>query len=74
MSRHGDINISLRRDSNLGELDFQVVQDEVAQKNSKRKISYHKYSGEDRFKIGKCVSGNRATTAVRKFKSWYPDI
>ena len=74
MSRQGDINISLRRDSNLRELDFQVVQDEAAQKNSTRKPSYHKYSGEDRFKIGKCASVNRATKAVRKFKSSYPDI
>ena len=43
----------LKRDSNLGELDFQVVQDGVAQKNSKRKTTYLKYSGEDYFKICK---------------------
>ena len=42
----------LRRDSNPGELDFQGVQDEIAQKESKRKTSYQKYSAEDRFKSG----------------------
>ena len=62
--------MSLRRDSNLGELDFQVVQDEMAQKKSKRKTSYQKYSEEDRFKIGE----NGATAAVRKFKNLYPDM
>ena len=74
MSRQGDINMSLWRDSNLGELDFQVVQDEVAQKNSKRKTSCHKYSREDRFKIGNYPSENGTTAAVRRFKSLYPDI
>ena len=44
--------MSLRRDSNLGELDFQGIQDEIAQKKFKRKTSYQKYSAEDRFKIG----------------------
>ena len=68
MSRQGDIKISSRRGSNLGEFDFQVVQDEVAQKSSKRKTSYHKYSGEDRFKIGKYTSENRATAAVGNSK------
>ena len=42
----------LRRESYLGELDFQGVQDKIAQKESKRKTSYQKYSAEDRFKIG----------------------
>ena len=69
-----DINISLRSDSNLGELDFQVVQDEIAQKKSKRKTSYQKYSEEDLFKIGKYASKNEATEAVRKFKNSYPDM
>ena len=69
-----DINISLRSDSNLGELDFQVVQDEIAQKKSKRKMSYQKYSEEDLFKIGKYASKNEATAAVRKFKNSYPDM
>ena len=66
--------MSLRRGSNLGELDFQVVQDEIAQKKSKRKTSYQKYSEEDRFKIGKDASENGATAAVRKFKNSYPDM
>ena len=73
-ARQRDINISLRRDSSLGELDFQVVQDEIAQKRNKRKTSYQKYSEEDRFKIGKYASENRATAAVRKFKNSYPDM
>ena len=66
--------MSLRRDSNLGELDFQVVQNEIAQKKSNRKTSYQKYSAEDRFKIGKYASENGATAAVRKFKTLYPDM
>ena len=66
--------MSLRRNSNLGELDFQGVQDEIAQKKSKRKTSYQKCSGEDRFKIGKYASENGATAAVRKFKNSYPDM
>ena len=66
--------MSLQRDSNLGELDFQVVQDEIAQKKSKRKTSYQKYSEEDRLKIGKYASENGATAAVRKFKNSYPDM
>ena len=66
--------MSLRRDSSLGELDFQVVQDEVAQKKSKRKTSYQKCSEEDRFKIGKYLSENGASVAVRKFKNLYPDM
>ena len=57
--------MSLRRDSNLGELDFQGIQDEIAQKKFKRKTSYQKYSAEDRFKIGKYASENGATAAVR---------
>ena len=61
-------------DSSLGELDFQVVQDEIAQKKSKRKTSYQKYSEEDRFKIGKYASENGATAAVRKFKNLHPDM
>ena len=61
---------SLRRDSNLGELDFQVVHDEIAQKKSKRKTSYQKYSEEDRFKIGKYASENGAAAAVRKIKKF----
>ena len=73
-ARQRDIKISLRRDSNLGELDFQGVQDEIAQKKSKRKTSYQKYSEEDRFKIGKYASENGATAAVRKFKNSYPDM
>ena len=60
--------MSLRRDSSLGELDFQVVQDEIAQKKSKRKTSYQKYSLVDRFKIGKNANENGATAAVRKFR------
>ena len=66
--------MSLRRDSNLGELDFQGVQDEIAQKKSKRKTSYQKYSAEDRFKIAKYASENGATAAVRKLKNPYPDM
>ena len=61
--------MSLRRDSNLVELYFQVSQDEIAQKKSKRKTSYQKYFAEDRFKIGKYASENGATGAVRKFKN-----
>ena len=66
--------MSLRRDFNLGELDFQDVQDEIAQKKSKRKTSYQKYSATDRFKIGKYTSENGATAAVKKFKNSYPDM
>ena len=66
--------MSLRRDSNLGELDFQGVQDEIAQKKSKRKTSYQKYSAEDRFKIAKYASENGAAAAVRKFKNPYPHM
>ena len=68
------MNMSLRRDSNLGELDFQVVQDEIAQQKSKRKTSYQKYSEEDRFKFGKYASENGASGAVRKLKNSYPDL
>ena len=71
-ARQRDVKMSLRRDSNLGELDFQGVQDEIALKKSKRKTSYQKYSGEDRFKISKYASENGATAAVRKFKNSYP--
>ena len=60
--------MSLRRDSNLGERDFQGVQDETAQKKSKRKTSYQRFSAEDRFKIGKYASENGVTAALRKFK------
>ena len=66
--------MSLRRDSNLGELDFQGVRDEIARKKSKRKTSYQNYCAEDRFKIGKYASENGATAAVRKFKNSYSDI
>ena len=69
-----DIKMSLRRDSNLGELDFQGIQDEIAQKKSKRKTSYQKLSAEDCFKIGKYASENGATAAVRKFRNLYPDM
>ena len=63
--------MSLRRDSNLGELGFQGVQDEIAQKKkSKRKTFYQKYSAEDRFKIGKYARENGATAAARKFKKF----
>ena len=51
-ARQRDIKMFLRRESNLGELDFQGAQDEIAQKEFKRKTSYQKYSAEDRFKIG----------------------
>ena len=54
-----DIKMSLRRDSNLGELDFQDVQDEIAQKKSKRKTSYQKYSATDRFKIGRSLQNRQ---------------
>ena len=64
----------LRRDSNLPELDFQVVQNKIALKKSNRKSSYRKYSAEDRFKTGKYASENGATAAVRKFKTLYLDI
>ena len=66
--------MSLRRDSNLGELDLQGVQDEIAQKKSKRKTLYQRYSAEDRFKVGKYTSENGATAAVRKLKNSYPDM
>ena len=66
--------MSLRRDASLGELDFQCVQDEKAQKKSLRKTSYQKYTAEDRFKIGKYANKNGATAAVRKFKNSYPDM
>ena len=48
---------------------IQGVQDEIAQKKSKRKTSQQKYSEEDCFKIGKYASENGATPAVRKFKN-----
>ena len=73
-ARQRDIKMSLRRDSNLGELDFQGVQDEIAQKKSKRKTSCQKYSAEGCFKIAKYASENGATAAVRKFKNPYPDM
>ena len=37
-ARQRDINMFLRRDSNLAELDFQVLQDDIAQKNPKGKL------------------------------------
>ena len=73
-ARQRDIKMSLRRDSNLGELDLQGVQDEIAQKKSKRKTLYQRYSAEDRFKVGKYTSENGATAAVRKLKNSYPDM
>ena len=73
-ARQRDIKMSLRRDSNLGELDLQGVQDEIAQKKSKRKTLYQRYSAEDRFKVGKYASENGATAAVRKLKNSYPDM
>ena len=66
--------MSLTRDSNLGELDFQGVQDEIAQKKFKWKTSYQKYSAEDPFKIGKYVSDKGPTAVVRKFKNSYLDM
>ena len=66
--------MSLRRDSNIGELDFQVVLDEIAQKKSKGKTSYQKYSEEDWFKIGKYASESGSTAAVRKLKKSCPDM
>ena len=69
-ARQRDIKMSLRGDSNLGELDLQGVQDEIAQKKSKRKTLYQRYSAEDRFKVGKYASENGATTAVRKLKNF----
>ena len=50
------------------------MQDEIAQKKSKRKTFYQKYSAEDRFKISKYASENGATAAVRKLKNSYPDM
>ena len=64
----------LGRDFNLRELVFQCVQDEIAQKKSKRKTSYQEYSAEDHFKIDKYASENGATAAVRKFKNSHPDM
>ena len=66
--------MSLKRDSNLGELGFQVAQDEIAQKKFKRKTSYQKYAEEDQFKIGKYASENGAIAAVRKLRNSYPDM
>ena len=71
--------MSLRRDSNLGELDFQIIHIFklycIVKKNDpKRKTTYQKYSEEDRFKIGKYASENGAAAAIRKFKKSYPDI
>ena len=66
--------MSLRGDSNLGELDLQGVQDEIAQKKSKRKTLYQRYSAEDRFKVGQYASENGATAAARKLKNSYPDM
>ena len=60
--------------SSLYQSNFQVVQNEIAQKKSNRKTSYQKYSAEDRFKIGKYATENGATAAVRKFKTLYPDM
>ena len=73
-ARHRDIKMSLRRDSNLGELDFQGIQDEIAQKKFKRKTSYQKYSTEDRFKIGKYAKWqwtNCNCEKIQKLVSWY---
>ena len=50
------------------------MQNEIAQKKSNRKTSYQKYSAEDRFKTGKYASENGAIAAVRKFKTFYPDM
>ena len=60
--------------SSLYQSNFQVVQNEIAQKKSNRKTSYQKYSAEDRFKISKYATENGATAAVRKFKTLYPDM
>ena len=58
-ARQRDIKMSLKRYFNLGELDFQDVQDEIAQKKSKRKTSYQKYSATDRFKIGRSLQNRQ---------------
>lgn len=66
--------MALRRESNLGELDFQAIQKETEKQNLKRKPSYQKYKPEDRFKIGKYASENGPIAAVRKFRITYPSI
>ena len=67
--------MSLRRDSNFAELDFQVVQNKIARKNPKGKpptksvpLNIALKLG---FKIGKYGSEDGATAAVRKFKTLY---
>ena len=58
----------LRRETGLGEVEHATVVGKfVSAKNKKRK-AYRKYTGRERYQIGKYASENGNTAAVRHFK------
>ena len=62
------------KDCNLGQIDFEAVQNEVekATQSKKKTGAYCVYSPEERFNIAKYAEENRSSRAVHHFKTKYP--
>ena len=62
------------RDCNLGQIDFEAVQNEVekATQSRKKRGAYCVYSPEERFNIAKYAVENGSSRAAHHFKTKYP--
>ena len=62
------------KDCNLGQIDFEAVQNEVekATQSKKKRGAHCVYSSEERFNIAKYAVENGSSRAVHHFKTKYP--
>ena len=68
----GDDDARETNNTDLGEMDFVKIQTTVIEQT--KKSGYIKWTGEDRFTIGKFAAENGTAAAVRYFKSKFPKI
>ncbi len=62
-------------ETNLGEVDFQFVQDEVQKaKEAPKRGKYVKYTDEERYRIGRHASENGNHNALLKFQKTHPKL
>lgn len=58
----------------LGAIDAATISKEINSVAGKRSSTYHKWSGKDRYSIGKYASENGTAATLRKFNKTYPNL
>jgi len=58
----------------LGAIDAATISKEINSAAGKRSSTYHKWSGNDRYSIGKYASENGTAATLRKFNKTHPNL